>query len=1117
MTATGGLNGNSTTDGNGDYEFVNVPSGVTSVLLTPTLFGHSMTPATRTVAGPVTGDVTGLDFTSTLDTDASLSVFASHGSVTKDPDQPTYPFGTNVTLTPIADAGYSFSSWSGDVPAGHATDNPLSVTMNQNRTITANFIVPGVVAADYFDRPDETPFAAGGNWGRYSSGGFANLTGQEVAGVTGDALYFWQGSGTFSDTAQFSRAKVTNPNGQVGLVLLGTTSSALVVSWSSGTLFIYWYSGGSYQGNLTTASSTLQNGDVIEARLEGGTVYAKRNGAIVASVANATSLSSGRPGFETFQAGAKLDDWEAGNAASYSISGTILENGSGLSGVLVTASGGFSGNSSTDGNGDYTISGVPAGATSIVLTPTLNGHVMDPLTRTVSGPIAGNVTDQDFTSTLDSDSSLTVFAIHGSVTKNPDLPTYPFGANVSLTPVPDVGFTFGNWSGDIPVGHTTDIPLTVTMDQDRTITATFFGPGVVAADHFNRANESPLVVGGNWQRFSGGGLVNLTGNEVAGVSGDALYYWQGSGTFSNTSQFSRVKVTNPNGQVGLVLLGTSSSGLAVAWNAGTLYIYWYTAGSYQGNLTTTSSTLLAGDVIEAVLDGGTVYAKVNGTVITSVANTTTLSSGRPGFETYLAGAKLDDWEGGIPGTGTCGAAADGTLCNDGNACTQDDACLAGVCVGANPVVCTASDQCHVAGTCDTGTGLCSNPAAADGTTCTDSNACTTGDTCQAGACTPGTATVCTASDQCHVAGTCDTWNRPCSNPTAADGTSCTDSNACTTGDTCQAGACAPGTATVCTASDQCHVAGTCDPGTGLCSNPTAADGTSCTDSNACTTGDTCQAGACAPGTATVCTASDQCHVAGTCDTGTGLCSNPTAADGTSCTDSNACTTGDTCQAGACTPGTATVCTASDQCHVAGTCDTGTGLCSNPTAADGTSCTDSNACTTGDTCQAGACAPGTATVCTASDQCHVAGTCDTGTGLCSNPTAADGTTCTDANTCTSGDACQSGSCVGIPVPPPQEVQGVTIDSGSSSTLTWIVVDGASYDVASGALSAPTANGTTTATCLSNELGSASYNDSRPDPEPDEGYYYLVRARDTCGHGSYGRESSGLERVPTNACP
>ena len=41
-------------------------------------------------------------------------------------------------------------------------------------------------------------------------------------------------------------------------------------------------------------------------------------------------------------------------------------------------------------------------------------------------------------------------------------------------------------------------------------------------------------------------------------------------------------------------------------------------------------------------------------------------------------------------TGQCGnytALDNGTTCNDGNACTQKDQCISGVCVGSNPVEC----------------------------------------------------------------------------------------------------------------------------------------------------------------------------------------------------------------------------------------------------------------------------------------------------------------------------------------------------------------------------------------------------------------------------------------------
>jgi hypothetical protein len=129
-------------------------------------------------------------------------------------------------------------------------------------------------------------------------------------------------------------------------------------------------------------------------------------------------------------------------------------------------------------------------------------------------------------------------------------------------------------------------------------------------------------------------------------------------------------------------------------------------------------------------------------------------------------------------------APDGTACNDGSACTRTDTCQAGTCTGSNPVVCTASDQCHNAGTCDSSTGLCSNPTKPDGASCSDGNACTTADACQVGSCV-GTAVTCTALDQCHLVGTCNTGNGVCSNPVAADGTSCgTDLQ-------CVSGACQP--------------------------------------------------------------------------------------------------------------------------------------------------------------------------------------------------------------------------------------------------------------------------------------------------------------------------------------
>src|SRR5439155_367579 len=157
-----------------------------------------------------------------------------------------------------------------------------------------------------------------------------------------------------------------------------------------------------------------------------------------------------------------------------------------------------------------------------------------------------------------------------------------------------------------------------------------------------------------------------------------------------------------------------------------------------------------------------------------------------------------------------------------------------ICTGSNPVSCTASDQCHIAGTCDPATGHCSNPEAADGTACDDGNACTQTDRCGSGVGEGSNPVSGIAPDHCHSAGSLDPATRHCSNPAAADGTACNDGNACTQTDSCQSGVCTGSNPVSCTASDQCHIAGTCDPATGHCSNPAAVDGTTCDDGNACT-------------------------------------------------------------------------------------------------------------------------------------------------------------------------------------------------------------------------------------------------------------------------------------------
>lgn len=110
------------------------------------------TPSTGFVFSGWTGDATGLTnpLTVTMDRNKTitanftaipvdaftLTVIATNGSVTKNPNTPTYASGSTVQLTATANTGFKFTGWSGDATG---STNPLTVTMNANKTITANF------------------------------------------------------------------------------------------------------------------------------------------------------------------------------------------------------------------------------------------------------------------------------------------------------------------------------------------------------------------------------------------------------------------------------------------------------------------------------------------------------------------------------------------------------------------------------------------------------------------------------------------------------------------------------------------------------------------------------------------------------------------------------------------------------------------------------------------------------------------------------------------------------------------------------------------------------------------------------------------------------------------
>jgi uncharacterized delta-60 repeat protein len=70
----------------------------------------------------------------------TLTISATTGGTT-DPTEGshTYIGGTEAEIEAIQETNYSFSGWTEDVPSGHENDNPITITMDADKSITANF------------------------------------------------------------------------------------------------------------------------------------------------------------------------------------------------------------------------------------------------------------------------------------------------------------------------------------------------------------------------------------------------------------------------------------------------------------------------------------------------------------------------------------------------------------------------------------------------------------------------------------------------------------------------------------------------------------------------------------------------------------------------------------------------------------------------------------------------------------------------------------------------------------------------------------------------------------------------------------------------------------------
>jgi hypothetical protein len=123
--------------------------------------------------------------------------------------------------------------------------------------------------------------------------------------------------------------------------------------------------------------------------------------------------------------------------------------------------------------------------------------------------------------------------------------------------------------------------------------------------------------------------------------------------------------------------------------------------------------------------------------------------------------------------------ADGTSCPGTDPCTLPGTCHVGRCVGGGAVNCGDNNPC-TDDSCDPLQG-CTHSPLPDGAACSDANACTTNDTCLGGICVGGPASNCDDGNPC-TADSCDA-TLGCQHSRLQDGTGCG------AGKTCHSGVC----------------------------------------------------------------------------------------------------------------------------------------------------------------------------------------------------------------------------------------------------------------------------------------------------------------------------------------
>ena len=526
----------------------------------------------------------------------TLNVTATNGFVTKDPDKAIYEWGDVVTLTAVPETGYHFTNWSGFISG---TTNPATITFNgdYDKSVTANF------AINTF-----TITASAGTGGSISPSG-------SVSVFPGDNQKF-----TVTINPGYSLNQVLVDGSPVTLAVDNsytftnvTTNHTITASFTQINFYTLTVTASTH-GTVTKYPDkpTYGSGEEVwlTATPEAGYHFTNWGGD-ASGTANQVAITMNRNKSVTADFAINtyiIDAPGAGIGRTISPSGDIPVNHGGSQKFTVTFDPGYvffwatvDGQHVTlDADNSYTFTNVTANHNFIVM-PTWSFN-------------------------------LAISATNGTVTKNPDNAFYILNDVVTLTAIPNAGYHFTNWGGDL--SGTTN-PATITINGNKSVTANFaINTYTITAGAGTDGTISPSgsvsVNSGDSQKFTVTANPEYSLNQVL-VDGAAVTLAADSSyTFTNVTANHTITASFTNTSLGTLISPTEGTEIGSSetftWSAGTdvinYQLYLGTAiGKYDLTLINTTSTSTT--VNNLPLLGQTIYAQLwtqltNGTWVSEV-------------------------------------------------------------------------------------------------------------------------------------------------------------------------------------------------------------------------------------------------------------------------------------------------------------------------------------------------------------------------------------------------------------------------------------------------------------------------------------------------------------------